>query len=113
MSKLKDFKKFIQGWPEKKDLSKCDCKYNNACEECLRAMSFNQAHEIFSNLPFNPAEMIDLDEQKIMDIIHQSELCQSANKNADWPVRRERKSRLAQAIVKAFKAGGISREVLK
>ena len=61
---LKDFKKFIPGWPEKKEthltLEKC-------LQPTVRLVSnkgFNYALDFIENLEFNPTKMIELDENK-------------------------------------------------
>ncbi len=73
--KLKDFKKFIQGWPEKKniywvttDTTSYYLDLKEISKEEYKAYGlFNQAHEIFSNLKFNPTKMIDLDVKKLKE----------------------------------------------
>ena len=98
---LKDFKKFIPGWPEKRKPE--ENPELQGSPEDMADYEFNQAHEIFSNLKFNPAEMVDLD---VIEIVHI--LAGNKGKDKEWGNYTAEQLKIAQAIVKAFKAGRLT-----
>ncbi len=76
MSKLKDYKDKIKGWPEKKECEICGATdLSDHAPRCgsskrsYREAAFNQALDLIGNLEFNPATMVELDVDKIAEKI--------------------------------------------
>lgn len=73
------------------------------CASCCLDREANQVIEEIGEID------LELFVEKVMDIIHNSQLCKIANKGADWITRRERKRELTEALADNFKE--IVREV--
>ncbi len=105
--KLKDFKKFIQGWPEKKEINTRGIAEDSIeGHQQIYFNGFNQALDLIGNLEFNPAEMVELDEWKVDQVIDNAlhylgSVGDRLNKTDRGVIRNY--------FVKAFKAGELSK----
>ncbi len=107
MIKLKDAN--IPGWPEKKKKTTGLIVIKTLRELLIAKWAFTNGHnlirDLIENLEFNPAEMVELDEDKIIELMTTTGISKTARqvllKGEPIYIDIEDIKMLAQAIVKA------------